>query len=113
MSLTFIDTNKLPKVKTPQGEVTEVLNEKLVGAKNIVAALRWLKSGEQLEAKPAGKHQLIYLVEGKGRIKLNGKDYDVAKGAGVYLGPDEGATISAADGGSLKLFHLNVPPIPA
>jgi hypothetical protein len=113
MSLTFIDTNKLPKVKTPQGEVTEVLNEKLVGAKNVLAALRWLKAGDQFEAKPAGNHQLIYLVEGKGRISLNGKDYDVAKGAGVYLGPDEGATISAAAGGSLKLFHLRVPPIPA
>jgi hypothetical protein len=110
MSLTFIDTNKLPKEKTSHGEVTEVLNAKLVGAKNIVAALRWLKSGDQLEAKPAGKHQLIYLLEGKGSIRLNGKDYDVGKGAGIYLGPDEGATISAA--GALKLFHINVPSTP-
>jgi quercetin dioxygenase-like cupin family protein len=112
MPLTFIDTNKLPKVKTPQGEVTEVLNEKLVDAKNIVAALRWLKAGEQLDARPAGKHQLIYLVEGDGSIQLNGKVYEVGKGGGIYLGPDEGATISPGKSGSLKLFHLVVPRIP-
>ena len=43
----------------------------------------------------------------------NFKNYDVSKGAGVYLGPSESATIQAADGGSLKLFHLVVPRIPA
>jgi quercetin dioxygenase-like cupin family protein len=113
MPLTFIDTKSLPKQKTAQGEATEVLNEKLVGAKNVVATLRWLSAGERFDAKPADKHQLIYLVEGDGSIELDGKDYDVRKGAGVYLGPDEGATVSAGSGGSLKLFHLVVPPIPA
>ncbi|MEX0590519.1 MAG: AraC family ligand binding domain-containing protein [Xanthobacteraceae bacterium] len=113
MSVTFIDTNKLPKQKTPHGDVTEVLNQQLVGAKNIVAAMRWLKAGDTFDAKPAGKHQLVYLVDGKGSIRLNGKNYDVGKGAGVYLAPDEGATIAPAAGASLKLFHLVVPPIPA
>jgi quercetin dioxygenase-like cupin family protein len=112
MPLIFIDTNKLPKQKTPQGEAIEVLNETLAGAKNVLATLRWLKEGERLDAKPAGKHQLIYLMDGKGRIKLDGKDYDVSKGAGVYLGPNEGATIAPAAGAALKLFHLVVPPIP-
>ena len=27
-TLTFIDTNQLPRVKTPQGEVTEILNQR-------------------------------------------------------------------------------------
>jgi hypothetical protein len=49
-------------------------------------------------------------MDGKGRIKLNKKDYDVAKGAGVYLGPSENATIEAS-GGALKLFVLVVPKI--
>jgi len=35
----------------------------------------------------------------------------VTKGAGVYLGPTETATIEAS-GGSLKLFVLVVPKIP-
>lgn len=112
MDVTFIDTNALPKVKTPAGEITEVLNQALVGARNVLAALRWLEDGETFEARPEGKHQLIYLMEGSGRIALAGKEYDVAKGAGVYLGPDEGATISAAAGAKLKLFHLTVPQIP-
>ena len=47
MSLTFIDTNKLPKKATAgQGEVTEVLNEALCGARNVQGSLRWLKSAE-------------------------------------------------------------------
>ena len=108
---TFIDTTKLPRVKTPQGEATEILNNALVGAKNVVGTLRWLKSGEQFTADPSDKHQLIYLMEGKGSINLENKDYDVPRGSGVYLGPSETASITAADG-ELKLFHLVVPQIP-
>jgi quercetin dioxygenase-like cupin family protein len=110
--LTFIDTSKLPRVKTPQGEATEVLNNSLVGAKNVLGTLRWLKSGEQFNAAGSDKHQLIYLMEGKGTINLDNKDYDVPKGAGVYLGPSETATIKAGAGELLKLFHLVVTQIP-
>ena len=111
--LTFIDTNKLAKVKTPEGEVTQILNRELCGAKNVVAALRWLKSGEKFKAENSDKHQLLYLMEGEGKIRLDEKDYDVSKGAGVYLGPSESATIQPAAGASLKLLHLVVPRIPA
>jgi quercetin dioxygenase-like cupin family protein len=113
MALTFINTNQLPRVKTPQGEATEVLNQSLAGAKNVLGTLRWLASGEKFKAEAAEKHQLIYLMEGKGSIHLDNKDYQVSRGAGVYLGPSETATIQAADGASLKLFHLVVPRIPA
>ena len=112
-SLTFIDTNKLPRVKTPQGEVTEILNQQLVGAKNVLGTLRWLSPGEKFQTEPHEKHQLIYLMEGQGRIRLNDKDYDVSRGAGVYLGPSEAAVIQAGTGSPLKLFHLVVPRIPA
>jgi quercetin dioxygenase-like cupin family protein len=111
--LTFIDTKSLPRVKTPQGEMTEILNKELCGAKNVLGTLRWLKPGEQFNAAGSEKHQLIYLMEGQGRIRLDDKDYEVAKGAGVYLGPSEGATIQAAGSAPLKLFHLVVPKIPA
>jgi hypothetical protein len=36
----------------------------------------------------------------------------VERGAGVYLGPQETASIRPADGSALKLFHLIVPHIP-
>ena len=49
--LTFIGTNKLPRKKTPKGEVTEMLNRELCGAKNVVAALRWLNPGEKFKAE--------------------------------------------------------------
>lgn len=111
--LTFIDTNKLPKVNTAEGEFTEVLNRELCGAKNVVAALRWLKPGETFRAKASDKHQLIYLMEGQGTIRLDNKEYEVTKGAGVYLAPSEAATIRATANGSVKLFHLVVPRIPS
>ena len=112
MSLTFIDTKSLPRVKMPQGEATEILNEKLTGAKNVLGTLRWLKSGEKFQAEPSDKHQLVYLMEGKGSIHLENKEHEVSKGMGVYLGPSETATIQAAEGASVKLFHLVVPQIP-
>ena len=112
MALTFIDTNALPRVKTPQGEVTEILNARLMGAKNVFGTLRWLADGESFTTEASDKHQLIYLMDGAARIRLNGADYDVRKGAGVYLGPQEGATLSAATDGKAQLFHLMVPQIP-
>lgn len=110
--LTFIDTNTLPRVQTPQGEVTEILNSALQGAKNVLGTLRWLKPGEHFTVDPQNKHQLIYLMEGGGTINLENKDYDVPRGAGVYLGPSETATIKASQKGTVKLFHLIVPQIP-
>ena len=113
MSLTFIDTNKLPKkASTGQGEVTEVLNQALCGARNVQGSLRWLKSAETFKPDATDKHQLIYLMEGKGSIRLNNRDYAVEKGGGIYLGPSETATIQAGSGAQLKLFHLVVPKIP-
>jgi len=111
--LTFIDTKALPRVKTPHGEMTEILNKQLCGAKNVLGTLRWLKPGETYDAAASEKHQLIYLMEGQGKIRLNGKNYDVKKGAGVYLGPAEGASIEASGASELKLFHLAVPKIPS
>ena len=113
MPLTFIDTNKLPKkASAGQGQVTEVLNEALCGARNVHGSLRWLKSAETFKPDVADKHQLIYLMEGEGCIRLDDRDYDVEKGAGIYLGPSEMATIQAANGATLKLFHLVIPQIP-
>lgn len=111
--LTFIDTKSLPRVKTAQGEMTEVLNRELCGAKNVLGVLRWLNAGEQFNAAASDKYQLIYLMEGQGEIRLESKNYQVSKGAGVYLGPFESATIQAAGATPLKLFHLVVPKIPA
>ena len=112
MALTFIDTNQLPRVKTPQGEATEVLSQQLAGAKNVLGTLRWLNSGEKFAAEASDKHQLIYLMDGEVNINLERRDYAVKKGAGVYLGPRETATITASPGSSAKLFHLVVPQIP-
>ena len=109
---TFINTNELPRVKGPQGEFTEILNAQLVDAKNVLGTLRWLSSGETFAAEPLDKHQLLYLMEGNGIIRLEGKDYQVTRGAGVYLGPSESAMLQAANGASMKLFHLVVPKIP-
>ncbi len=48
-------------------------------------------------------------MDGNAVISLEQKDYEVGKGAGVYLGPEESASIRPAAGGSVKLFELIVP----
>lgn len=115
MSLTFIDTNKIPHSKAPgSGEFAEILNGKLCGAKNVVGTLRWLNPGEKLDVRSdAQTHQLVYLMEGEATIALDGKDHSVKKGAGTYVGPSESVVIQQAGAGPVKLFHLVVPHIPA
>ena len=115
MSLTFIDTNKIPHSKLPgSGECAEVLNGQLCGAKNVVGSLRWLNAGEKLDVKSdANTHQLVYLMQGEATITLESKDHSVKKGAGVYLGPSESATVKQSGATPLKLFHLVVPHLKA
>ena len=112
MSLTFIDTNKLAKkASAGQGEVTEVLNEVLCGAPNVRGSLRW--SNRRDVQAGCNQSAPAHLSHGRqGQNRLNNRDYNVEKGAGIYLGPAETATIQAASGASLKLFHLVVPQIP-
>src|SRR3954471_23080957 len=95
MPNTYIDTNILPHTKVPgSGEFVEVLNNALCGAKNVVGTLRWLAAGEKYEAaSDAHTNQLVYLMDGEGTITLNGKDHQVRKGNGMYLGPNESARI--------------------
>src|SRR5215471_17779325 len=107
----FIDTNKLSRQQTPQGELTEILNNELAGAKNVLGMLRWLKSGEKFHAEASDKHQLIYFMEGQGSFMLEKQEHQVQKGMGVYLGFFETVTLQAASGGSLKVFHLVVSEI--
>jgi quercetin dioxygenase-like cupin family protein len=113
MPLTFIDTNTLSKKATAgHGEIVEILTESLCGAHNVHGSVRFLKAGESFEPESLDRHQLIYLMDGRGSIRLEAKSYDVERGAGVYLGPHETASIQPADGAALKLFHLIVPQIP-
>ena len=113
MTTTFIKTGDCPKRKIAgAGEVAEIMNEKLCGAKNGLGMLRWLRAGERLEAgAEKDSHHLIYLMEGRGIITLNAKDHEVGKGAGVYLGPNEQAIVRHAGSGPLKLFHVVVPKL--
>jgi hypothetical protein len=111
MTTTFIDTGACPRVKQQGsgGEVAEILTRALCGAENVLGKLRWLGAGESFDAAAQrDRHQLIYLMEGEGVITLEAKDYAVAKGAGIYLGPAEAASIRPAGAAPLKLLHLVV-----
>lgn len=115
MTTTFVDTSKCPRVSAGnnRGEVAEIVNEALCGAKNVKGMLRWLKAGERFDAeRKENAFQLLYLMEGDGVISLAGKDYDVMQGAGVYLEPSETAGIRQRGTKTLKLFHLVVPKLP-
>lgn len=111
MSTTHVHTLSIPRVDLGEhGEVAEILNRALCGAESVVGKLHWLERGESFAATAlADTHQLLYLMEGAAVIRLDGKDYPVERGAGIYLGPDETATLSHAGTGTAKLFHLLVP----
>lgn len=107
--ITFIDTGARERKNLGggQGEVAEVVNQEICGAEQISASLRWLGKGDSFEAAPiAGSHQLLYMMEGKGVVTLEGKEYDVSPGTGLYLAPGESASLRGSGGGALKAFHL-------
>ena len=109
MPITYIQTGKLKRVRTTDngGEFAEIVNRDLCGAEDVSASLRWLESGESLEAESmSGHHQMIYLIEGAGQIELEHKKYPVERGAGVYLAPNEVARVSSTGDSTLKLLHL-------
>ena len=110
MANTYIDTSRIGRTAIAgAGEMAEILNNQLAGAKNVVATLHWLNHGDRLDAGEPDFHHLVYLMEGEATIVLNGADHQVGKGAGVYLGPSETARIAHAGSAPLKLFHLTVP----
>jgi len=111
MATTYIDANACPRLQLPgsQGTVAVIVNRHHCGAENVVGSLRWLTEGEEFQAEILkDKHQLIYFMEGDGRITLKEKSYSASKGVGIYLGPSETATIRHTGGAAVKLFHLVV-----
>jgi len=112
MANTYIDTNRIPRSRIAgAGEVAEILNNQLAGAKNVVATLHWLDRGDRLDAGGPNVHHLVYVLEGEAEISLNGVEHGVGQGAGVYLGPSEHARLSHVGSSPLKLFHLTVPKL--
>jgi glyoxylate utilization-related uncharacterized protein len=110
----MLDSAKLPRTKLPgSGEFTHILSPDVCGAKNFGGTLRWLQSGDVLNARPEkNSHQLLYLIEGEATITVDSKDHPARKGSGVYLGPSESATIKHTGSATVKLLHLVVPIIP-
>ena len=108
----FIDTNTLPRETSAHGEFTDILNDRLAGARNVAGTLRWLKSGETFTAAAGHQHQLLYVMEGRGSIRLEQHTHDLTHGMGAYLGPSETAVLQAAPGAAIKVLHLVVPQIP-
>ena len=69
MANTYIDSNQIPRTKAPgAGEFSEVLNNQLAGAKNVVATVHWLNRGDRLNAGAPNFHHLVYLMEGEATI---------------------------------------------
>ena len=112
MANTYIDTNRIPRSAIAgAGEVSEILNAQLAGAKNVVAKLHWLTRGDHLDAGEPNFHHLLYVMDGEAVVGLNGGEHRLGKGAGIYLGPAESTRLSHAGATPLKLFHLTVPKL--
>ena len=107
--LTF-DRYEQPPAQKDSGGRSHRHKPGLVRRENVVAALRWSNPESNSTAEASDKHQLLYLMEGQGSIRLDDKDYDVSKGAGVYL--VKSATIRPVTSASLKVLHLVASQIP-
>lgn len=94
-----------------RGTAAEIVGPERCGAKNVRGLLRWLEAGDRLEAAPLpASRQVIYVMEGQGVFELGGKHHAAGPRAGLYLGPGEGAALAHAGSGTLKVFHLVIPP---
>lgn len=112
MATTLIHTTDCARttLDSDRGEVAEIINKELCGAEDVTGLFRWLDTGNRFDADSlADTHQLLYLIEGDGTIELEGKSYEVAQGAGVYLAPTETAGITQRGASPTKLLHLVVP----
>jgi hypothetical protein len=110
MSATIVDMAALPRIKDASGELVEVLNRETCGAEYAHGVLRFVESGRQFDAIAAKPmHQLIYVLQGAGVVRIDSAEYEVEKGGGVYLAPLETAKIGQKGTEPLKLFHLIVP----
>lgn len=110
MSTTIVKTKSIPMVADRSGASAEILNQKLCGAVYSHGVLRSLEGDAAFDAASAKpRHQLIYVLEGRGVVRIDAAEYEVEKGGGVYLAPSEAASIRQAGSGPLKLFHLTVP----
>lgn len=113
---TFIDTTACERVsaKDMQGEYAEIINKELCGADNVIAMLRWIKDGQKFNAESLlDTYQVLYLLEGDATASLNGKDYEISTGMGVYLESEETTSISQRGTKTLKILHLIVPKLSA
>ena len=67
MTTTFIKTGDCARMKAPgnQGEVSEIVNNALCGAKNVLGMLRWLGPGQQFDAQAPFAPQIPQHVAGE------------------------------------------------
>lgn len=113
---TFIDTEKCERISTQdlQGDYAEIVNKELCGADNVLGMLRWLEKGQKYNADSLrDTYQVLYLLEGEATASLNGKDYDISTGMGIYLESEETTRVSQRGAGVSKFLHLVVPKLPA
>ncbi len=112
MAITHIRTADCPRKRLGIGEglVASIVEEGACGTRNMMAKLRYLKDDDRFDIVPLpGTHQLVYFMDGEGAITLEGKTYNVTKGAGIYLGPTETAYFEPRGEGILEFFHMIVP----
>ena len=73
------------------------------------------KDGENPYAKKDksdshGGEEIYYVIKGKGKFILDGKEYDVEKGTMVYISPGIEHRVINTEGEDLELYWVNTPP---
>ena len=94
-------------------KVNLMIDEKTCGATDIAAGLFWLAPGHETQADVhPDSAEIYYVVSGKGRLVMDGEEFQVSKGMAVYI--PAGVNHQSFNTGDEELcyFYAFAPPQP-
>ena len=73
---------------------------------NLFSACRCHKQETVIRPKGAGFYQILFILEGKGRVVFRGVEYPLLKGVGFYVGKD--VPVEYYDDGGLYSVFVSI-----
>src|SRR6266496_5872260 len=65
--------------------------------------------GRSAERKLAGQQEVLYIVDGRGRLYLEGHTHELEPNMGVYLAPGEAYAVENTGSQDLRVLSVLVP----
>ena len=106
--ITLIETKNLKSQPTAEGSLTRVIDPGADKTRVEVSTYQ-VNAGQTHAVPPSDRSRVVYILEGKdAQIIYKGATHTSQRRSGVYLEPNEEASVKAA-GGPLTLLYVSVP----